>query len=91
MDAEKLLAKLIRKMSHRGTIRRGAASRAAEYMGLPKTTVYRWIYGNVTPSRHVLPMISALVSRSDVDFSARKSGPKALILIGIQRDGKLVS
>ena len=79
MDAEKLLAKLHRKMSVRGTIRCGAVSRAAEYMGLSASTVHGWFFRNRTPSKHILPLISELVSRADVDFGPKKRGPKALI------------
>lgn len=74
---EKLVTQLIKRISTRDTVRRGAVSRVAERLGVANSTVASWVFGNRTPSPLVLDRLKTLLSDKSADFSAKKSGPKS--------------
>ena len=58
-----------------GKLIRGAQSRIAEHLGVTYGTVSQWFTHGITPNKKHLAPIAQLIL-SNVEFSARKTGPK---------------
>lgn len=80
MDVKKLVARLRKRLSHKGELRRGAISRAAAHMGIGKSTVHAWMH-DVVPNKHLAPTITAFLEADDVDLTPKKTGPKKKITL----------
>ncbi len=77
----KPLSQLRAKIMTRGKFKRGALSRAAEHLGLTRTTVRNWFVApshgvKWTPGKATLARIEEIVSCGKVTFDAKKPGPK---------------
>ena len=58
-----------------GKLIRGASSRIAEHLGVTYGTVSQWFAkGSKCHARHLAPIAQLILS--NVDFSAKKTGPK---------------
>ena len=71
-----ILTLLLQRFSGKdGKLIRGAQSRIAEHLGVTYGTVSQWFTHGMTPNKKHLAPIAQLIL-SNVDFSARKTGPK---------------
>jgi transcriptional regulator with XRE-family HTH domain len=55
------------------TIRRGALSRVAEYLGVSVMTVSKWYSGEWEPGLHTADQIREMISKG-IDLSSRNKG-----------------
>lgn len=59
-----------------GKPRKGAMSRASEYLDVSRQTIKNWCDGVWTPGEATLSRIAVMLASPNVELTARKSGPK---------------